>query len=54
MDYHTCKMLNELGTGKVIDLTQFKLSNIDTDALIAKAPSWLTPEARSLAAAISK
>jgi hypothetical protein len=47
-------MLNELGTGKVIDLTQFKLSNIDTDALIAEAPSWLTSETRSLAAAINK
>jgi hypothetical protein len=54
MDYHTCKMLNELGTGQVIDLTQFKLLSIDADALINQAPSWLTPEARSLAAVISK
>ena len=52
IDYHTCKMLNELGTGKAIDLNQFKFSNIDTDRLISAAPSWLTPEARSLAAAI--
>ena len=54
IDYHTCKMLNELGTGKAIDLNQFKFSNIDTDRLISAAPSWLTPEVRSLAAAISK
>jgi DNA polymerase-1 len=52
MDYYTCKMLNELGTGKAIDLNQFKFSTIDTDRLISAAPSWLTPEARSLAAAI--
>ena len=52
MDYYTCKMLNELGTGKAINLNQFKFSTIDTDRLISAAPSWLTPEARSLAAAI--
>ena len=37
-----------------IDLNQFKFSNIDTDHLISAAPSWLTPEVQSLAAAISK
>jgi len=52
--YHCCKLLGELGTGTVIDLAKFKTAAIDTDALVANAPEWMSDEAQALATALGR